>query len=204
MVVATCSPVLAHALPPKWLDRAWGILGAGWGIGEVVALLVMPSIQNAGGYRAVFLTTAGLGLRGGARGPLAESGPGAALSSRGGDHGPWPGHRAGSVITNRKVLLLSLINAAALAIGVGILVWTPQFLQDIHGSTENISLYLLAGLGVAQLVGNPLGAIASGRWGKYGVIIWSMIPMVVVTALWASCRACRSSSSWCCWPGSSA
>jgi MFS family permease len=54
--------VLAHALPSRWLGRAWGILGTGWGIGEVVALLVMPSISNAGGYRAVFLTTAAVGL----------------------------------------------------------------------------------------------------------------------------------------------
>ncbi len=183
MVVATCSPVLAHALPPKWLGRAWGILGAGWGIGEMVALLVMPSVQIAGGYRAVFLTTAGLGLILGVA-VLSQkairalpSHPEGATTVRG------LASALGSVVTNRKVLLLSLINAAALAIGVGILVWTPQFLQDIQGSPETISLYLLAGLGVAQLVGNPLGAIASGRWGKYGVIIWSMIPMVVATAL---------------------
>jgi len=183
MVVATCSPVLAHALPPKWLGRAWGILGAGWGIGEMVALLVMPSIQIAGGYRAVFLTTAGLGLILGV----------AVLSQKA--IRELPSHPEGattvrglasalrSVVTNRKVLLLSLINAAALAIGVGILVWTPQFLQDIQGSPVTISLYLLAGLGVAQFLGNPLGAIASARWGKFGVIIWSMIPMVVATAL---------------------
>lgn len=183
MVIATCSPVLAHALPPRWLGRAWGILGAGWGIGEMVALLVMPSIQIAGGYRAVFLTTAGLGLILGV----------AVLSQKA--IRALPSHPEGattvrglasalrSVATNRKVLLLSLINAAALAIGVGILVWTPQFLQDIHGSPETISLYLLAGLGVAQFLGNPLGAIASGRWGRFAVIIASMIPMVVATAL---------------------
>jgi MFS family permease len=183
MVVATCSPVLAHALPPKWLGRAWGILGSGWGIGEVVALLVMPSIQNAGGYRAVFLTTAGLGLVLGVaamsqRAVRARpSHPEGATTMRG------LASAVGSVATNRKVLLLSFINAAALAIGVGILVWTPDFLQTIHGSPENVSLYLLAGLGVAQILGNPLGAIASERWGKYRVILGSMIPMVVVTAL---------------------
>jgi MFS family permease len=183
MVVATCSPVLAHALPHRRLSRAWGILGSGWGIGQVVSLLVMPSIQNAGGYRAVFLTTAGLGL------VLAvaavsqkavralPSYPEGATTLRG------LGVALASVITNRKVLILSFINAAALAVGVGILIWTPGFLQDIHGSPENISLYLLAGLGVAQLIGNPLGAIATARWGKFGVIVWSMIPMVVVTAV---------------------
>ncbi len=62
MVIATCSPVMAHALPPERLGRAWGILGSGWGLGSMAALLIMPSIQRAGGYRAVFLATAGLGL----------------------------------------------------------------------------------------------------------------------------------------------
>ncbi len=183
MVVATCSPVLAHALPSRSLGRAWGILGAGWGIGEVVALLVMPSIQNAGGYRAVFLTTAGLGL---VLGVLVltqkavrvlPSHPEGATTVRG------LASAVGSVARNRKVLLLSFVNAAALAIGVGVLVWTPGFLQNIHGSSESVSLYLLAGLGVAQIFGNPCGAIATARWGKFGVIVWSIIPMVVVTAL---------------------
>jgi MFS family permease len=183
MVVATCSPVLAHALPPRWLGRAWGILGAGWGIGEVIALLVLPSIQNAGGYRAVFLTVAGIGFLLGIlvllQKPVRKlpSYPEGATTVRG------LAKAVGSVATNRKVLLLSFVNAAALAIGVGVLVWTPSFLQNVHGASESVSLYLLAGLGVAQIIGNPVGAIATERWGKFGVILWSIIPTVVVTAL---------------------
>lgn len=182
MVIAICSPVLAFALPPARLGRAWGILGSGWGLGTVVALLVMPSIQSVGGYRAVFLTTAGLGFAVGVAALLQK--PVRAL----------PGHPEGSttfrglaratgaVITNRRVVILGIINAAALAIGVGILQWTPQFLQDIHGSSAAISVYLVAGLGAAQLVGNPLGAAASARWGKYAIIVWSMVVMVAATA----------------------
>lgn len=183
MVVATCSPVLAHALPLKWLNRAWGILGAGWGIGEVVALLVMPHIEDAGGYRAVFLTTAGIAFVVGAAAVSQKavrakpSHPEGATTLRG------LATATASVITNRRVLLLSFINAAALAIGVCVLDFTPKFFQDFHGSSETISLYLLAGLGFAQILGNPLGAVATERWGKYRVIIWSMIPMLVVTAL---------------------
>jgi MFS family permease len=183
MVVATSSPLLAHSLPPKWLNRAWGIMGAGWGIGEVIALVVMPSIRDAGGYRAVFLTTAGLAFVVGLA-AISQK----AIRAR-------PSHPEGtttvrglakataSVITNRYVLVLSLVNAAALAIGVGVLQWTPDFLQKIHGAGQNESLYLLVGLGVAQIIGNPAGAIATARMGKFGVILWSMIPMVVVTAV---------------------
>jgi len=183
MVIATSSPVLAHAVPSRWLVRSLGILGCGWGLGEMVALLVMPSIQNAGGYRAVFLTTAGLAFVIGL----------AALSQRAIRTRPKYPEGAttfrglatalGSVITNRKVLLLSLVNAAALAIGVVVLVWTPKFLQNIHGSDEAISLYLVAGLGVAQTLGNPLGAVATARWGKYAVIVSSVTVMLVATAL---------------------
>jgi MFS family permease len=183
MVVATCSPVMAHALPPRWLTRAWGILGAGWGIGEVIALLVMPSIENAAGYRAVFLTTAGLAFVIGIAAVsqkavrIRPSHPEGATTLRG------LTAATGSVITNRKVLLLSFVNAAAVAIGVGVLEWTPDFLQKIHGSGQDVSLYLLAGLGVVQIIGNPVGAVATARWGKFWVIVGSMIPMVIVTAI---------------------
>ena len=183
MVIATCSPVMAHALPPERLGRAWGILGSGWGLGSMAALLVMPSIQKAGGYRAVFLTTAGLGLVVGV----------AALSQKA--VRALPSHPEGAttlrglvtstaaVLGNRKVMLLGLTNTAALAVGVGILAWTPSFLQDIHGSSEAISVYLVAGLGAAQLLGNPLGAAAMARVGKFRVIVGSMIIMMVVTAI---------------------
>jgi MFS family permease len=183
MVVATCSPVMAHALPPERLGRAWGIFGSGWGLGTMAALLIMPSIQDAGGYRAVFLTTAGLALVVGV----------AAMSQRAARALPRHPEGAttlrglavsvGAVITNRRVLLLGLTNVAALAVGVGILAWTPSFLQDVHGSSEAISVYLVAGLGAAQLLGNPLGALGAARWGKFWVIVGSVIIMTVVTAV---------------------
>jgi MFS family permease len=53
----------------------------------------------------------------------------------------------------------------------------------VHGSAETISVYLVAGLGAAQLVGNPLGAVAAHRWGKFGAIFWSLIVMTVGTVL---------------------
>jgi MFS family permease len=183
MVIATCSPVIAHALPPERWGRAWGILGSGWGLGSMAALLVMPSLQSAGGYRAVFLTTAGLGLVAGVA-VLAQTAvrarprhPEGATTLRG------LAVSLGAVITNRNVLLLGLTNTAALAIGVGILAWTPSFLQDVHGSGEAVSVYLVAGLGAAQLLGNPLGAMAAARWGKFWVIVGSLAIMVVVTGI---------------------
>lgn len=183
MVIATCSPVLAHSLPPERLGRAWGILGSGWGLGTMAALLIMPSIQSAGGYQAVFLANAALGLAVGvaatAQKPVRSlpRHPEGATTLRG------LATSLRACIGNPRVLLLGLTNVAALAVGVGILAWTPSFLQDVHGSAETISVYLVAGLGAAQLVGNPLGAVAAHRWGKFGVIFWSLIVMTVGTVL---------------------
>lgn len=182
MVIATCSPVMVHALPPERLGRAWGILGSGWGLGMVIALLVMPTIQSAGGYRAVFLTDAALGLVVG----IAALSQRAVRARPAYDEGA-PSMKAlarslGAVVLNKRVVILGLTNTAALAMGVGLLAWTPSFLQDIHGSTEATSLYLLAGLGAAQCLGNPFGALGQARWGKFWVIVISLLIMVVTTA----------------------
>lgn len=183
MVIATSSPVLAHALPPRLLGRAWGILGAGWGLGTMASLLVMPSIQALGGYRAVFLTDAALGFVVGVavmsqkavrtRPRYAEG----VMDIRALARSFW------GAVSNRRVMILAFVNTAVLAMSVGVLAWTPSFLQDIHGSPEALSVYLLAGLGAAQVIGNPLGAVGMARWGKLPVIVASMLVTVVVTAL---------------------
>jgi len=132
MVIATCSPVMAHALPPERLGRAWGILGSGWGLGTTGALLIMPSIQHWGGYRAVFLVTAGLGLAVGLAAWSQEAVRALPQHPEGATTPRGLASALGAVITNRRVALLGLTYSAALVIGVGVLQWTPSFLQDIH------------------------------------------------------------------------
>lgn len=185
MVIATSSAVLAHSLSPERLGRAWGILGSGWGLGSMAALLILPSIEKAGGFRAVFLATAGLGLVVGIA-ALSQKAvraipryPESATTLRG------LARSLGSVVTNYRVLLAGFVNTAALAVGVGMLAWVPRFLEDIHGASAAVSLYLVAGLGAAQLVGNPLGAVTSARWGKYLVIMGSLTVMAVAAVLTA-------------------
>lgn len=183
MVIATCNPVLAYALPPERLGRAWGIVGSGFGLGTMVALLVMPPIQAAGGYRAAFLATAGLGLAAGTSALLHKA---VRVLPR---HGEGTATVRGlavslrAVAVNRRVLLLGLANMAGLALGVGATAWAPSFLQDVHFSSEMASMYLIAGLGAAQLLGNPLGVPAFARWGKYRVIIAGLTLSMVCTAV---------------------
>jgi MFS family permease len=183
MVVAVCSPVMANALPSQRLGRAWGIFGSGWGLGSMAALLIMPSVERAAGFRAVFLSTAALGLVVGI----------AALSQKAVRVLPRQSEvttslrglvgSLGAVAVNRRVILLALTNTAALAMGVSLLVWAPSFLRDVHGSGEDVSLYLVAGLGAAQFASSPLGAAAAGRCGKTLVILGSLTVMVVAMAV---------------------
>ncbi len=183
MVIATCSPVLAHSVPPRWLGRAWGILGAGWGLGTMAALLVMPSIQSAGGYRAVFLTDAALGFVVGVVVLLQKAVRTKPRYAAGAMDARALGRSFWGALSNKRVMILAFVNTAALAMSVGTLAWTPSFLQDTHGSSAAVSVYLLAGLGAAQVLGTPLGALGMARWGKPRVIVVSLVIMVVVTAV---------------------
>ena len=82
---------------------------------------------------------------------------------------------------NRDVNLLGLFNAAGLAAGVGVLVWTPTFLTQEFGAGRDVAAALTAGLGLAELVGNPAGAAASTRWGKRRIIAISLVAMGLAT-----------------------
>ena len=93
------------------------------------------------------------------------------------------GRALGAVTVNARVLLLGLFNAASLAVGTGVLIWTPDFLESRHGSTASVAAYLTAGLAVAQLLGAPTGAACSARWGRMPVIVGAMVSMSVATAL---------------------
>lgn len=183
VTVPACGAVIADCIATRYRGRAWGIFGTGVGVGVMIALLVMPSVAHAGGYRAVFLLTAALAAVLGAA-VLAQ----APVRMRPSHSGDVLGARAlagalAAVVANRQVLLLSLFNMAALAVSVGVVVWTPQFLQTSFGASLSVSVYLTAGMGLAQLVANPLGAVAMGRWGKLGVIFVSMALMTLCTAL---------------------
>ena len=72
-VIPVSNHLMAHTIAPRRQARALGFFGTGHGLGVVAALLIMPSVNAAGGYRAVFLLTAGLRSRPGAGGRLPEA-----------------------------------------------------------------------------------------------------------------------------------
>jgi MFS family permease len=183
MVLPVSSPVIARFLAPEARNRGWGIFATGKGLGALVGLLLLPSVATLGGYRAVFLVTAGLAVVIGvvclSQGPVralpVELRRTASLRAF--------GHTLGAVVINPRVLLLGLFNAASLACGTGVLVWTPDFLQGSYGSSAGVAAYLTAGLAIAQLIGAPTGAAGAIRWGRMPVIMGSMLAMSVATGL---------------------
>ena len=183
VIVPTVGTIIPDAISPRLRGRAWGVFGTGHGLGVVLALLILPSIAAAGGYRAVFVAAAVLiavfGALALAQGPVHRK-PAHCSDAV----GPRDLVRAlGTTVTNHQVLLLCLFNLAGLAVGVGALVWTPEFMKAEFGASVSVAAYLTAGLGVAQLVGNPLGAVAMGRWGKKAVIATCMLLMTACIAL---------------------
>ncbi len=183
VIVPVVGTVIPDAVSPRFRGRAWGMFGTGHGLGVVMALLILPSIAEAAGYREVFVASAVLialfGALALAQGPVHRK-----PSNCSGFVGPRDLARAlGTTVGNRQVLLFCLFNLAALAVGVGVLVWTPEFLREEFGASVGVSAYLTAGLGLAQLVGNPFGAVAMGRWGKKRVIVLCMLLMTACVAL---------------------
>lgn len=174
--------LMAHAVAPRRQARALGIFGTGHGLGVVAALLILPSVFSAGGYRAVFLLTAGLGVV--LAGVAAAQKHVRAKVDRRSSQGTMTVLRdLASVASNRRLLLLTVVNIGVMAVVVGILAWTPPFLHDQRGASLAVAAYLTAGVGVAQMLGNVAGAAAMARWGKPLVLLSGMAVMMVATGL---------------------
>ena len=183
MVLPVSSPVIARHLPPEARNRGWGIFATGKGSGALVALLVMPGVASLGGFRAVYLVTAGMAAVIAA--VALSQRPVRALPVERAEAGSIQalGRTLGAVTLNARVLLLGLFNAASLAVGTGVLIWSPDFLQNEYASSAGVAAYLTAGLAVAQLIGGPTGAAAAARLGRMAVITGSMTAMAVAAAL---------------------
>jgi len=183
MVLPVSSPVMAWSLAPEARTRGWGLFASGKGLGSLVALLVLPGIAVAGGFRGVYLFTAGLALVVGAvtlsQRPVRALPPSTVEAASLGALG----RMLKAVALNPRVVLLGLFNAASISVGTGVLVWTPDFLAQQYGSNTDIAAYLTAGLALAQLIGAPAGAWVAIRLGRMPVIVGAMVAMTAATAL---------------------
>ena len=175
--------LIAQAITPSGRSRALGFFGAGMGAGMIGSLLILPSIQRAGGFRAVFLATAVFSVlvAAGAVWQRAVRG----VPQRMDDTPPLraAGCALSATVRNPGVLLIALMNLAGLAVVVGLLTWTPGLLKDHAGSSLAVAAYLTAGVGIATLIGNPLGAMAQTRWGKAPTLVVTLAMCCLWTAV---------------------
>jgi predicted MFS family arabinose efflux permease len=175
--------LVTRFVAPAARHRAFGLFGAGTGVGTTVSLLILPSFVDAGGYRAVFAAAAVFGallflsvlLVRVLRGRPHSAGPPAAFGSL--------ARAFARSARSPGVLLCAVMNLTVVAVVVGVLTWTPQYLHDQFGASLAIAAVLTAGIGVAQAVGNPAGAVAMGRWGVLGVLVGGTALLAVATAL---------------------
>ena len=174
--------LISRFVAPAWRHRAFGMFGAGTGVGTVLTLLILPSAAKYGGYSGACFVAA---LYGVALAIAVASQH--ALRTRPAQ-AETPDLRVlvqalGRAAKSGTVLLVCLMNFTVVGLVVGILTWTPQFLHDQYGTSFAAAAYLSAALGVAQIVGNPLGAMSMTHWSKATILIVGLSLTVVVTLL---------------------
>ncbi len=175
--------LVTRFVAPRARHRAFGLFGAGTGLGTTVSLLILPSVVVAGGYRWVFFVAALYGVVLAAavltvhvlrtRPRSAEPPASAGALARAFAH----------AARSSGVWLCAVMNLTVVGVVVGVLTWTPQYLHDQFGASLAIAAFLTAGIGVSQAVGNPLGALAMKRWGMLVVLVGGLGLLGVVTAL---------------------
>lgn len=175
--------LVTRFVAPRARHRAFGLFGAGTGLGTTVSLLILPSIVVAGGYRWVFLAAA-LYSSVLAVSVLAVH----VLRTR--PQSAEPPASAGALVgafaraaRSPGVWLCALLNLTVVGVVVGGLTWTPQFLHEEFGVSLAVAAFLTAGIGVSQAVGNPLGAMATRTWGIPALLTVGIGLLTVVTAL---------------------
>ncbi len=182
-VIPVSNPLMAQSIGPRYHARALGVFGTGHGLGVVAALLIMPGIHEAGGYRGVFLAAAAIAIVIGLVALAQKAIRAKPRHPEGMISFSALARGVGAVAVNRRLILLAVINIGVMAIVVGMLAWTPAFLNDQRGASLAVAAYLTAGIGVAQMLGNVAGAAAMARWGKPFVLLSGMAVMFAATAL---------------------
>jgi MFS family permease len=163
--------VLVRYLPPQRLGRGWAIYGGAGSVGYLVLLLGLARVVEWGGVRPFFLIAAFLALAGAAA-TLAIS----ALVRHTRVEFQTPQlKRVGSdlllLARSRVIILLGLVNVAGIAVSVGVLTWTPAYLQDDFGATLGVASALTAGFAAAQTLAAPLSAALLARFGHLPLLV---------------------------------
>ncbi len=198
-VIPVCVPLIAQAIVPGRRDRAFGIFGAGMGAGTVIALLVLPSIQGVGGYRAVFLAIVGVALVIGTVVLSKKAVRSLPPHGRMGVDFAQQMKALGALVRSPRVVLLILIGTTTSAVSICLIVWTPTFLvprpQEVAPASGLIGLTNMFGTVFAPWIfGVILDAYGTGE-GQDGYLVaylvlalFPLVGSIAAVAYWSLSR----------------
>lgn len=173
--------VLSDALDGRRLVRGMGIFGSGWGLGTMFAFFGLSIVGSAAGWRwtmvlagaVALLIALGIALALPGHMPPAESAPASV----------WSRRNMASLLLNRNLIYLSLINISILSTRIGVVTWAPSFLNSRLGSGVVLSNAMTGIMGLVWFISPLFGGELAARLGKRVVIISSMAACVVLPLL---------------------
>lgn len=157
---------------PRRRRRVALLWASGAGVGVILAMLVLPAIQVAAGFRVVSLTTAGVVILFGT----------VALVHPAVRKAPDSSDPLVRIRTMGESLLGgtgAVFGLGAVSVVVSLVVWGPSFLQDQEGSSLTTAGYTMALVGVGLLV----GTWAAGASPVRGRSLWVVLSLGVATIL---------------------
>lgn len=168
---------LAAVVAEEGDARGQGVLGSGWGLGYVFALLALPLAFDD--WRPAFLTLGALALAGAAyalvRLPSAKR-PDAATALR----------EAGAGLRSRAPWLLGACLFGLTVANVGVGAWITVFVREEHGVTESGAAAFASLIGFGLLPASVAGALVARKVGARPVVLSSCVTMVLSLVLIAA------------------
>lgn len=171
-----CVKLLSQWFPPKELNRALGIYGAGWGLSQTLSFTLLPTLAEVGGWRLASTFTGALTF-----GTAIlifilirieppyyiprEVGLSERLRLKG--------------LISKRLIHLTLVNLTGIAVLTGVITWAPLQLELKFGSTTIEAGFILAAIGFFNIAGSFLGGIAAKRWSGGPVIFSSMVFCII-------------------------
>lgn len=168
---------LAAVVAEEGDARGQGVLGTGWGLGYVLALLALPLAFDD--WRPAFLALGGLALAGAAysllRLPSAKR-PDAATALR----------EAGVGLRSRAPWLLGACLFGLTVANVGVGAWITVFVREEYGVTESSAAAFASLIGFGLLPASVAGALVARKVGARPVVLSSCVAMVLSLVLIAA------------------
>ena len=168
---------LVAAVVKEGNARGQGILGSGWGLGYLFALLALPLVFDR--WRPAFLTLGGLALAGAVYSLVRLP------SARRFDAATALRETATGLATLAPWLLGTCLFGLTVA-NVGVGAWITVFVREEHGVAESGAAALVSLIGFGLLPASVAGALVARRIGARPVVVASCVWMVLAVVLIAA------------------